>query len=343
MSGTIALVESPAQLLNLLEWVLGEQRGTADPRRVRAAVLLPRDATTRRQLAALTPMAVDEGIRVSVHDIRRSPAALAYCLAILAPQLAVADRLVLGDPFSGLIQQLLPLARTARDVVLVDDGTATLELATRLLAGRPLVRWHSAGPPRAAAYRTTRLLTPDRGRRLEVYTSLAKDLLLPPGGVVTVNAYSWTRGRFGPPEVLPATDLVGTSLAETGLMDPDRYVAEVAGLAKELGCGRYLAHRREDPGKLERISRATGAEIVVPELPLELALRMGPVGRTVVSFASTVVHTLPAVLAGTGVDVVVHDDAVNWLKRDAPGGVRAFLEEVITTARNRHRLRVVHA
>ncbi|MCP3760627.1 hypothetical protein [Streptomyces sp. TBY4] len=74
MSGTLALIESPAQLLNLLEWVTGERRGTADPGRVRAAVLLPRDATTRRQLAAVTPFATAEGIRVSVHDIRRSPA-----------------------------------------------------------------------------------------------------------------------------------------------------------------------------------------------------------------------------------------------------------------------------
>ncbi|MGP3685768.1 hypothetical protein ACTVZO_13810 [Streptomyces sp. IBSNAI002] len=343
MSGTLALIESPAQLLNLVEWVLGERHGTADPGQVRAAVLLPRDATTRRQLAAMAPFAVAEGIRVSVHDLRRNPAALAYSGAVLAPQLAGAERLVIGDPFSGLIQQLLPLARTARDVVLVDDGTATLELATQLLAGRPLVRWHRTGPPPAAAYRTTRLLTPGHGRRLEVYTSLAKDLLLPPGGVVTVNAYSWTRDRFGPPEVRPGTDLVGTSLAETGLVDPGRYVAEVVALAKELGCSRYLAHRREDPGKLERISRATGAEIIMPELPLELALRTGPVGRTVVSFASTIVHTLPAVLAGTGVDVVVHDGAVDWLKRDAPDRVRAFLEEVITTARNRHRLRIMHS
>ncbi|MFD4242828.1 hypothetical protein ACFWP3_14675 [Streptomyces sp. NPDC058525] len=342
MSSTLALIESPAQLLNLLEWVLGERRGAHDPERVRVAVLLPRDAATCRQLDAMASLAGAEGIRVSVHDIRRHPAALARCGAVLGPQLAGAGRLVLGDPFSGLIQRLLPLARSARDVVLVDDGTATLELATQLLAGRPLVRWHTTGPAPAAARRATRHLTPGHGRRLEVFSSIAKDLLLPPGGVVAVNTYSWTRSRFGPPEVLAGTDLVGTSLAETGLVDQGRYVAEVAALAKELGCRRYLAHRREDPAKLERIARATGTEILLPELPLELALRTGPVGRTVVSFASTVVHTLPAVLAGTGVEVAVHDGAVDWLKHDAPDRVRTFLEEVITTARNRHRLRIVH-
>ena len=43
---------------------------------------------------------------------------------------------------------------------------------------------------------------------------------------------------------------------------------------------------------------STGLEIVRPDLPLELIARRGPIGRTILSFPSTVVHTLPLALAG---------------------------------------------
>jgi hypothetical protein len=341
MSRTLALVESPAQLLNLLEWALGERRGAVDPGRLDAAVLLPLDDTTRRQLDAMVSVARAEGVGVSVHDIRRNPVALARCVAALAPKLAGAGRLVIGDPFSGLIQHLLPLTR-AQDVVLVDDGTATLELSTQLLAGQPLVRWHRDGKsaPRAAV-RAGRRLTPGHGKQLEVFSSLATDLRLPPGGIASVNGYSWTRRRYGPPRILPGVDLVGTSLAETGLVSVNRYIAEVTTLAHEYGVDRYLAHRREDPAKLARIAEVAGVEIISPELPLELALRSGPVARTVVSFPSTVVHTLPTVLEGTGVQIVVHDSIQSWLVPGTSDRAAAFLEEVTSTARSRHHLNAV--
>jgi hypothetical protein len=338
MSRTLALVESPAQLLNLLEWVLGERRGMADPGSLDVAVLLPLDGSTRRQLDAMVSIARRaEGIGVSVHDIRRSPVSLARSVAALAPKLARAGRLVIGDPFSGLIQRLLPLSR-AQDVVLVDDGTATLELSAQLLAGAPLVRWHRTGRAPRAAVRAARRLTPGHGRRLEVFSSLATDLRLPPGGVASVNGYTWIRSSYGPPQVLPGVDLVGTSLAETGLVSVERYVAEVAALAGAYGVGRYLAHRREDPAKLARIAAASGLEIVSPALPLELALRSGPVARTVVSFPSTVVHTLPTVLEGTGVEIVLHDSVQSWLLPGTSDRAAAFLSEVTTTARSRHHL-----
>jgi hypothetical protein len=48
-----------------------------------------------------------------------------------------------------------------------------------------------------------------------------------------------------------------------------------------------------------------GLEVVRPDLPLELIARRGPIGRTVLSFPSTVVHTLPLALSGTPVRVAV--------------------------------------
>jgi hypothetical protein len=328
MTRTLALVESPAQLLNLLEWALGERDGAPDPARCEVAVLLPRDPTSRQQLRAMAELARAEGIGVGMYDIRKVPAGFPLALASLVPKLAGAGRLVIGDPFSGMIQRLLSLAR-ARDLVLVDDGTATLELSRHLLAGRPLVRWHRTGSAPAAAARAARRITPGHGRQLEVFSCLTAGLRLPPGGIASVNTYSWARRRYGPPQVLPGVDLIGSSLAETGLIDPERYIREIIALADETNAERYFAHRREDPDKLRLIAEYAELEVVRPELPLELELLTGPVAETLVSLPSTVLHTLPLVLAGTGVEITVCADVMDWLEPDTSPRAAAFLQEVI--------------
>ena len=333
---TLALVESPAQLLNVLEWALGD-RGGAAGRPVDVAVLLPQDDPTRRQLAGMAELARTAGLRVSVHDIRGGPAALAGCGTRLAPRLAAAGRLVLGDPFSRLIQLLLPLS-PARELVLVDDGTATIGLAAALNEGRPLVRWHRSAPDgtpaagSAAAARATRRLTPRPGHEVELFTSMAGPLPVPPGTHCTANRYTWARQRFGAPTLLPLVDLAGSSLVETGLIARDRYIEGVARLTERYGVSRYLAHRREDPDKLRMLARAARVEIVEPQLPLELAVLDEPIGTTLLSFPSTVLHTLPIVLRGHGVQVVACEEIHSWLDAGTPAQVSAFLQQVSSTA-----------
>ncbi|WP_369261185.1 hypothetical protein [Streptomyces sp. R35] len=325
----LALVESPAQLLNFLEWALGERDGAPEPVRCEAAVLLPLDPATRHQLRVMADVARAEGIDVGLYDIRKVPVGFAHALASLVRKLTTADRLVIGDPFSGIIQRLLPLART-RDFVLVDDGTATLELSRQLLAGHPLVRWHHSGSTPGAAVRAARRISPGEGRRLEVFSCLTSaGLRLPSGAVASFNGYSWARQRYGLPQVRPGTDMIGTSLAETGLIDPDRYVHEVVMLAHQLNAERYFAHRREDPDKLRLLAEYGELEIVRPELPLELELLTGPVADTLVCLPSTVLYTLPLVLAGSGVEITACADVAGWLEPDTSERAAAFLEEVI--------------
>ena len=333
---TLALVESPAQLLNVLEWALGDRAG-ADDRPVEIAVLLPQDDPTRRQIARMAELARTSGLRVSVHDIRGGAAALAGCGTRLAPRLASAGRLVLGDPFSRLIQLLLPLSK-AKELVLVDDGTATIGLAAALSEGRPLVRWHRSAPDgsaasgSAAAARATRRLTARPGHGVELFTSMAGPLPVPPGTVCTANRYTWARQRFGPPRLLPLVDLAGSSLVETGLLPRDRYVEGVARLVRRHGVSRYLAHRREDPEKLRLLARAAGIEVVQPQLPLELAVLDEPIGATLLSFPSTILHTLPIVLRGHGVQISACEEIHEWLGPDTPTQISAFLQQVSATA-----------
>ena len=344
--GTLALVESPVQLLNVLEWTHARRAGDgrpSEPDDPLVVVLPPRDPMTRGQLRRMAGLARDEGLRVCWQEARDDARGPLRTVRALAGPLRRAARVVVGDPFSRYLQLLLTLTRRHCEVVVVDDGTATMAFVHQVAGGEPLVRWHRAGAGglRGAAFaplaaRATRRLGPGPGRRVEVFTALP--VAAPDGVRLTVNRLAWTRARFGPPTVVAGTDLVGTSLVETGVVDADRYREAVCALAAEHRVTRYLAHRRESPEKLADLAAAAGVEIVRPDLPLELVARRGPIGRSVLSFPSTVVHTLPRVLAGTGVAVTVCGVDASWLTDRASPRAHGFLRQVVGTARGVRRL-----
>ncbi|MDJ0382863.1 hypothetical protein [Streptomyces sp. G-G2] len=383
-AATLALIESPVQLLNVLEWahahapapaaaVDGAARAGrggallgAVPRQpsydgahrapdpaapvtpLRIVVLPPTDPMSRGQLRRMAGLARDEGYEVRWQEARGGRLAPLKALAALVREVRAARRIVIGDPFSRYVQLLLTLVR-ADELVVVDDGTATMEFVAQAGRGERLVRWHRAGggglpgrirelayAPVSAAARRRFTSAARKGRRVEVFTSMP--VTAPAGMELRLNDYGWARSRFGPPRLTRGIDLVGTSLVETGVVDPARYLAAVRALVREYGATRYFAHRRESPEKLRALSEATGLEIVRPDLPLELIARRGPVGRTVVSFPSTVVHTLPYALAGTGVTVAVREIDPAWLTANASARARGFLAGVTDTARDVRRL-----
>ncbi|WP_433857902.1 hypothetical protein [Streptomyces kronopolitis] len=340
-TGTLAFVESPVQLLNTLEWA-----HTAQATELTVVVLSPHDPMTRGQLRRMAELARDEGHTVRWEEARGGPTAPVRTIGGLTPLLRRAGRVVIGDPFSRYVQLLLTLTR-ARDLVVVDDGTATMEFISQLAQGERLVRWHRNGSGRGArdlafapfSATARRRLTPapEGGRRtVGLFSSMPVEV--PPGVRVTTNDFAWTRGRFGPPRLTRAADIVGTSLVETGVVDTDRYLAAVAALARTHHATRYFAHRKESTEKLRRLSAETGLEIVRPDLPLELIARRGPIGRLIVSFPSTVVHTLPLALRGTEVKVAVCDIDPEWLTAHASPRAQGFLDGVTGTARDVQRL-----
>ncbi|MCW8095437.1 hypothetical protein OG288_17290 [Streptomyces tauricus] len=395
---TLAFVESPVQLLNVLEWAhahalkaaalrsTGETSGPPGPELgagrpggtgrfgrsgrpggsggsgragdarpgeagtgLTLVVLSPTDPMTRGQLRRMADLARDEGYDVRWEEARGGTTAPFHTVGGLAPLLRRARRIVMGDPFSRYVQLLLTITR-ARDLVVVDDGTATMEFVSQLARGERLVRWHRRGGRPGArdlvfapvSARARRRLTPGAGRRVEIFSSMPIDET-PEGVDVSANDFAWTRARFGPPRITKGADLVGTSLVETGVVDPDRYLEAVKGLAGTYGATRYFAHRRESPEKLHRLAVETGLEIVRPDLPLELIARRGPIGRTILSFPSTVVHTLPLALAGTDVKVAVFDIDPAWLTENASPRAQGFLSGVTDTARDVHRLSTITA
>ncbi|MCX5361222.1 hypothetical protein OG864_21165 [Streptomyces sp. NBC_00124] len=344
-NSTLAFVESPVQLLNVLEWAHAHAPGAG----LTLVVLSPTDPMTRGQLRRMAELARDEGHAVRWEEARGGPAAPFQTIGGLAGTLRRADRVVLGDPFSRYVQLLLTITR-ASELVVVDDGTATMEFVAQLARGERLVRWHRKGgrpgprdlifAPVSAAAR--KRLTPSERRRVQIFSSMPMEET-PAGVTVSANTFAWTRARFGPPRITKGADMVGTSLVETGVVDGERYLEAVRTLAKAHGTTRYFAHRRESTEKLHRLAVETGLEIVRPDLPLELIARRGPIGRTILSFPSTVVHTLPLALVGTDVRVSVCDIDPSWLTENASPRAQGFLSGVTGTARDVHRLSSVVA
>ncbi|MER6358709.1 hypothetical protein ABT186_44755 [Streptomyces sp. NPDC001634] len=376
---TLAFVESPVQLLNVLEWAYAHAVGTTGsgapgpgagipaPRDRRSGagraaavdagaagpqagegltlvVLSPTDPMTRGQLRRMAELALDEGHEVRWEEARGGALAPFRTIGGLTPLLRRARRVVMGDPFSRYVQLLLTITR-ARELVVVDDGTATMEFVAQLARGERLVRWHRKGGRRGArdllfapvSSAARRRLMPSARRTVEVFSSMPIDET-PAGVTVTANGFAWTRSRFGPPRLTKGADLVGTSLVETGVVDGERYLEAVRALAKAHGARRYFAHRRESPEKLRHLAVETGLEVVRPDLPLELIARRGPIGRTILSFPSTVVHTLPLALVGTEVRVAVCDIDPEWLTDHASPRAQGFLSGVTGTARDVDRL-----
>jgi hypothetical protein len=342
---TLAFVESPVQLLNVLEWAHAHAPGAG----LTLVVLSPVDPMTRGQLRRMAELAREEGHQVRWEEARGGTTAPLRTIGGLTGPLRRADRIVMGDPFSRYVQLLLTITRAA-ELVVVDDGTATMEFVGQLARGERLVRWHRKGSrpgprdllfaPVSSAAR--RRLTPVEGRQVRVFSSMPIEEA-PDGVTVSANDFAWTRARFGPPRITKGADMVGTSLVETGVVDGDRYLEAVMALARAHGTTRYFAHRRESAEKLHRLAVETGLEIVRPDLPLELIARRGPIGRTILSFPSTVVHTLPLALAGTEVKVAVCDIDPRWLTQNASPRARGFLSGVTDSARDVHRLAAVTA
>ena len=155
--------------------------------------------------------------------------------------------------------------------------------------------------------------------------------------VASVLAFSWVRAGHPAPQLKPNADLVGTSLVEKGVVKADAYLDGVETLIARYEADRYFAHRKEAGWKLDLIERM-GIDVVRPTLPLEIVARRGPIGRTIIGFSSMVVHTLPTVLAGSDVQVVVCDIANEWYQPKARLQADDFLGRVSTSARRSYGL-----
>lgn len=349
----VALVESPAQLLNVLEWAYQNRAATgrgsgslpADRfgEQLAIKILPPPGTAARVQLDRMTDVATAAGCTVSWHEARGGQGVRLRTLRKLHSAVSSADTVIIGDPFSGFLQLVASVCRI-RELVVVDDGSASIRFVEIMESGEELVRWHRLDKRtrfnRMIAARARRRMAPGASlirphRPMRLFTAMPVD-----SQVIRIarNTLAWTRQLEPAPRLLEGSDLIGSSLVETGVVSQEHYLHAVAAMVARQQVKRYLAHRREGNEKLSAIA-ALGVEVVRPGLPLELFARQGPIAERLISFPSTVVHTLPLALSDTRVQVVVCDIDHAWL---TPGlsAVRSgsFLTSVTTSARRTHGL-----
>lgn len=327
---TVALVETATQLHNVVEWA----HATDSIDEIRVDVLAPTDRQSVRQLTRVAALARGMGIEVRHRSVRARNSTAVTGAAAVARDIAGADRLVIGDPFSRYIQTLLPLVR-ADHLVAVDDGTATWEFVSCLDANRPMVRWRKPLTGRMALEaRATKLLTPSVRRRLTVFSCLRD--ATPLGASRVDNRYSWARAWRTPEIIDDRVDVLGISLVDSGLIERSAYVNAVASLVRRHAPVRYFAHRRESESLVAEIDTLPGVTVVRADLPAELALRKGPVSRRVITFPSTASHTLPIVLGdlmrdhGLRIDVRPVDPA--WFTPSTTRHARDFVARIAEVA-----------
>jgi hypothetical protein len=124
------------------------------------------------------------------------------------------------------------------------------------------------------------------------------------------------------------------------VLNADFYLGTVETLITRYRVDRYLAHRKEADCKLDLVERI-GIRVVRSPLPLEIMARRGPVGRTILSFPSTVVHTLPVVLAESQVGVVVCEIPSDGYESQATARADRLLGRVTTSNRGSYGLATV--
>lgn len=346
-SRAVALVESPAQLLNVLEWADANRAdGTATTRlgeQLTIMVLPPPEPAARLQLDRMTELAQAAGCTVSWHEVRGGHGVRLRALSKIMATVSGSETLVIGDPFSGFLQLVIGMTRT-RELVVVDDGSATLRFVEIMESQDNLVRWHrhdkSTAVNRLVAARARRRLAAGTSGRwpqhpLRLFTAMPVTSTSIP---TEANVLGWTRKQYPTPRLLPGADLIGSSLVESGVVSQEHYLRAVAALVTGERVGRYLAHRRESNEKLTMIA-ALGVRVVRPGLPLELFARQGPIAERLISFPSTVVHTLPLALSDTGVEVLVCEVDQAWLTPGLSAGRSgSFLTSVTSTARQTYGL-----
>ncbi|MCQ9367484.1 hypothetical protein NQ038_04130 [Brevibacterium sp. 50QC2O2] len=275
-------------------------------------------------------------------------------------------RVLVGDVLSGSFQRRLlgSLPAVPRELVMVDDGLATIGAARSLTRRRPapLVRSRlDASPARRALGLATavvlrRLMRAGRLRwvsAMKVDKRLARDFT-GAGGRLARHRFEWARGLnlgddTSEDAAEPPTVILGSALAADGLIDQDAYASWVADQVRtadqrtvdqsttdqsttdqttepQAGQCVYYPHRRQSPELLDRLAHIPGLTIAAPGLPVELRLAHSPKHTRVCSLPSTAVTTLPLVMRAPRVEVDPIPAA--WWTGRGPDSTRRELNEL---------------
>lgn len=292
----IAWVESPLQFLSAVEAFHADVFGRELLIRTRmTAIGMPAFMAAMRRLDLPAGITVREG-KAHRADVKQGNF----------------DVIGIGDVFSGVIQRVLSQGVGKASLVILDDGLATRTALAKLTAGPWLPLTRDRGQPSAQreilGVNTTRLLRRLAGKgRLAAFTAMTIDpqvrrTFTQLGSEFWPHTFDWLRGveveeSFDEPIIM-----LGSAMAEDGLIDPERYRRWVERQSGGVST-RYFPHRRESEGSLARIAALPGMTVEHAGLPVEFRLRgLGP-GHSIVCLPTTALASLRLLLPDPGPDI----------------------------------------
>jgi hypothetical protein len=279
---SLAIIESPLQLVSLIEAI---ECGVC-PRD--SVVGLRCDSSTTATLIELSRRSGFSQLRVLSNPSRRDLVRVARGVS----------RLVVGDLFSGLAQSLV-LFSEFDEILVVDDGAATIEAFEAVRGGSSLVRPRDAHRSGRAALSSAALVAVRRASNRGGLRWFSNVIPAEGRRDVTMNGFRWSRRAALDVELAPRQQVIlGTALASDGLLSTDWYHQWLRRSAA--GPGAYFFPHRREMGDTVRMMTESGAVVVENQgLPAELCLRDMPTWTRFSTLPSTIALTLPALREST--------------------------------------------
>lgn len=308
-------VESPLQLLSAVETHAAGLLG--DDVRIVPRHGMPLEATTQA-LVANAP----EGIRF-LNAQRKPP----------APN-SSNDRFVAGDAYSGKVQRSLLAGVKAKEVIIIDDGLATLALINQLISREPtpLVRARAKNSAARTAMGLAmwhRLRHLARERRLLIVSALLVDQptqerMAQLGIKFAQHKFEWLSTQPVAEKFTEPTLMIGSAMVADQLIKEEPYLQWLESIAAE-GPVAYFPHRRETAQFLQKISAIPN---VIPKehtVPIEMRLRVLRPGQEIRALPSTVIPSLRLLLGQDARQLYPQAVPDSWWTDSTPLSLREHL------------------
>jgi hypothetical protein len=325
------IVSSPLQLLNALE----AQRAFAPARQMLMVV------ESQHVIAHMKPMiASEDWDDVDLISIDARPSRLGRRFTELVGALRArraldrvarawssVDRLFLGN-LNNVYARHLANVVPHRSLIVLDDGTATVDIAHRRRAavGRDRPWWANVRIGMRERLMGADGREPDRLLFFSTY-----DVEVGPNDTLVRNGYERLREQMTRLGVGDETLFLGQPLVETGEMLADRYLAYVRAARDHLGRAGfvYAPHRHEAHDRVERLGMELGVPVRWSDVPIEIALvRSGRLPRVLASFHSSALDNCRLIFGDIGMQIRALEIASEHLECN-----RAFVGRVYTYLR----------
>jgi hypothetical protein len=208
-------------------------------------------------------------------------------LDAMARKLAGPERLILGN-YGMYYMRHFANRIGGRDLILLDDGTATLGINQE----RRVLRGEEDGPELKVTRRQKlrKWMGFDTRHVPKVTFFTTYDLRLAEGDSLIRNEYTYFRGRAAMNEAGDEVFFVGQPMVEDGLVAMERLVASLREVKAHFRDERfvYLPHKREQPDKVRALQEALGVEVRRFDVPLEFQMSVrGTRPKVLASFFSS--------------------------------------------------------